>query len=280
MNPAMLCPVGLLAAGAGVLSVRAFNAEIRSARLGLAAASCGVAAFIPALIGPMFSDPSQMAALAACGVLTMLIAAAAVVLAIRTMRARRRDQGVGRGYAIAGLFCGIANLFCGAGVWFTRSGWLVPTDGTPWTWQSEEYGFEVTVPSERWVIRSNPNVLVQFSCARPPLVAIVAKAFPAKSDSEYEAALAYGRKARTDTAMIDVDERSGLNRHGHAHWLYMGNGKAKDGPYFFGVSITRFGDKAVLMMFEGPYPLTTDAGRAQLARSLREQAELFLGSVK
>jgi hypothetical protein len=92
--------------------------------------------------------------------------------------------------------------------------------------------------------------------------------------------LAYGRVVRKDTPTTGTEERSGPNRHGRDHWQYMGDAKSGDKTYFFGVSITRVGDKAVLIMLEGTYRSFSDIGRAREARAFREQADVLLGSVK
>ena len=280
MNPGVIPLVLLLAAGAGRVGLRARTAETRSKRLGMAAVACGLAGFIPALLGPAFKDQNQSQALTVCGIIAIACAAAAVVLAIGSFWIRRRDRGVAVYYPVAGLVCGAANLFFGAAFILMASEVLAPTDGNPWIWRSEKYGFEVTVPSERWSAKTNPNVLAEFTCSRPPISAGVAAALPAETDAEYDAALAYGKKIKSDTPTSNADERSGQNRHGHPHWVYMGDAQSGDKRYFFGVSITRVGGKAVLMMFEGPYRFSSEVGRAQEARSLRTQAELFLGSVK
>jgi len=280
VKPEQFCFILPLAAGVGVLAIRVGNAEAWSKKLGTAAVGCGVAGFIPALLGPAFKDPDQAQALAACGLFTLLLATAAIVLAVWALRVRRRDHGVDGRYPVAGMLCGAANLFCGAGAVMMGSGLMIPTGGTPWTWRAEKDGFEVTVPSERWALKPNPNVLAEFSSGRPPLAALVAEARPAGSDEEYRAVLAYGKRVKADTPTTETDERSGPNRHGHPHWVYMGDAKAGDKPYFFGISITRVRDKAVIMMFEGPYRMTSQAGHEQEARALRTQADLFLGSVK
>ena len=280
MKPAMICLILPLAAGAGVLVVRAIRAGTRPVRLASAAAACGLAALVPALSGPAFKDPDQSSALVACGLATILLAAAAVVLGVWALRARRRDPGPGGWPAVAGLVLGAANLFCGAGLLVTGSGVLVPADGTPWTWRSAEHDFEVTIPTERWVVKSNPNVVADFSCPRPPIRAAITPLLPAGTEAEYEAALATGRRIRDDTPTTNTDERTGPNRHGHPHWLYMGDAMTDGKPYFFGVSVTRVRGRAMLLMFEGPYRLLSEAGRAQEARVLRAHADLFLGSVK
>ena len=53
----------LLIVVVGVLIIKGKNAEARSKKLGAAAAGCGVAGFIPALLGPVYKDPSQVKAL-------------------------------------------------------------------------------------------------------------------------------------------------------------------------------------------------------------------------
>lgn len=280
MKPEMPpCLVFPLMAVVGVLCVRAVNAETRSKKLGAAATACGVAGFIPALLGPSFRDPGQSQIIATCGVLTLLCALTAIVLSVWAFRARRDGAAASR-YPIVGLLCGVANLLCGSGLLVSGSGVLAPTDGTPWTWQSADHGFEVTVPSERWVTESNPNVLASFNCSRPPCAALVARVWPAGTDAEYQAALAHGMKIKQDTPTSDTRELTDPNRHGHPHWAYMGDAKADKKPYFFGVSVTRVRDKAVLLMFEGGYRSLSDVNHNQEARVIRTQADLFLGSVK
>src|SRR5262249_31786015 len=122
--------------------------------------------------------------------------------------------------------------------------------------------------------------LAYFTCPRPHLMAVVAEARPAGTDAEYEAALAFGKRIRNDTPTSDSVERSGTNRHHNPYWAYMGQARTERGPYYFGGSVTRVRDKAVVMMFEGQYRLSSEAGRAQEARAFRAQSELFLTSVK
>ncbi len=270
----------ILAAGTIVSGLRARAAETRSKRLGMATVACGVAGFIPALLGPTFKEPDQIQTLVACGLITILAAVAAIVLALWAFRARRRDRGCAGYYPVAGLLCGAANLFCGSGLVVTGSAVQALTEDTAWTWRSERHGFEVTVPSKKWSAKPNPNVLAEFTGSRPTIVAIVGGLLPAESDDEFNEALAYGRRVKSDTPTSNTDERSGPNRHGHPHWMYTGDAKSGDKSYFFGISITRVSGKAVLLMFEGPYRFSSEVGRAQEIRALHAQADRFLGSVK
>ena len=149
---------------------------------------------------------------------------------------------------------------------------LVPTaDGTSWVWRSDTHGFEVTIPSERWKVTPNPNVVPKFDCPRPLLVASIIWVRPAESDAEYEAARSEGLTVKRGTPTTNTDERTGPNSHGHDHWMYMGDVTGGPQPYCLGISITRIRGKAVLLMFEGPY---------KEAQALRPQAELFLRSVR
>jgi hypothetical protein len=154
-----------------------------------------------------------------------------------------------------------------------------PGDSISWTWRSEAHGFEVTVPSDRWKETPNPNVLAKFDCPRPLLVASVIGIRPARSDAEYAAAVAAGVQAK-ESGASNVDEHSGTNRHGHQHWVYVGDVTGGAQPHVFGTSVTRIDGKAVLLMFEGPCPQPTEARRVEAARALRAQADLFLGSVR
>lgn len=261
MKPEMTCLLFPLMIGVGALLVKASNAETRSKKLGSIALACGVAGFIPALLGPTFKEPDQVQALTNCGVFTILFAVAALVLAIWTFRVRRRDHGVVPIYPVAALMCGAANLFCGVGIFVTGVGVLIPTDGTVRTWQSEKHGFEVTVPSERWVEKSNPNVLAQFGSSRPAMAGIIADARSAQSDTEWQAAVNFGKKVRDDTPTTNTEEQTGPNRNGHSYWSYMGDARKGNTTYFFGISITRVREKAVIMMVEGEYRLNSEAGR-------------------
>jgi hypothetical protein len=157
---------------------------------------------------------------------------------------------------------------------------LVPTGGEPWTWRSEQHGFEVTVPSDRWTLRPNPNVPAYFTCPRPLIMAMVAEVRPAQTDAEFEAALAVGREAKASAPGAGPEERSGPNRHGHHHWIYIADATGEKGPYVFGVSVTRVRGKAVVLAFEGQYRMTSQAGRAQEGSVFREAAREFLASVK
>jgi hypothetical protein len=152
-------------------------------------------------------------------------------------------------------------------------------DGTPWTWRSDAHGFEVTVPTERWKVTQNPNVLAKFDCLRPLLIATVIGVSPAKTDAEYNSAVAIGAAAKEPGAS-NVAENKGPNRHGRQHWVYVCDLMGGPKPRVFGASVTRVGDKAVLLMFEGPCRQSTEAARAEEARALRAQADLFLGSVR
>ncbi len=118
----------------------------------------------------------------------------------------------------------------------------------------------------------------------PPVMAMVdvdASAQPGLDD-EHKAALAYGRnRVRKDTPTPDTVEREGVNDHGHSFWVYRGEATGPNGErYYFGVSITRVNDRAVILMFEGQYKLPPGPGRDQEAQALRSMAEVFLGSVK
>lgn len=126
---------------------------------------------------------------------------------------------------------------------------------------------------------ANPNVLAKFDCPQPLLVASVIGVRPAGSDAEYETAVATGARAKEPGAS-NVNERSGPNRHGRQHWVYVADVTGGAEPRVFGTSVTRVDGKAVLLMFEGPCRESTEAGRAQAARALRAQADLFLGSVR
>lgn len=268
----------------GWLLSKAFTAVHRSRRLGILAVASGVAAFIPALIGPVFSYPNQKNILAACGMLCLVLAILAIGLALWAFGARRRvmkrEQAVPTAYPVIGLLFGAINLFCGTGLLVTGSGTLAPSETVQRTWRSDAHGFEVAIPSENWSEKPNPNVLASFNGNRPSLVAIVAEVRSARTDAEYDEAVAFGRKIQADTPTTDTVERLGINPKGLPHWIYMGEAKSDRGGYYFGVSITRVRDKAVVLLFEGQSRLKSEAGKAQEDQALRTQADLFLGSIR
>ena len=112
------------------------------------------------------------------------------------------------------------------------------------------------------------------------MLAMIAEVQPAATDAEFEAALVRGREVRDSEPTTRPEVRSGPNRHGHPHWLFIGEANGENGSHVLGVSVTRVGDKAVLMMFEGQFHLASQAGRAQEAQAFREEARDLLGSVK
>ena len=150
---------------------------------------------------------------------------------------------------------------------------------TPRTWRSEQHGFEVTIPSERWKERENSNVLAFFGTS--DFTATVAEARPAQSESEWLAALNFAQSMRVGPGMredkptANVEEKNGPNPNGHEFWLYVADVQAGSKSYFLGVSITRVRGKAVIMMFEGKPQ--SDSHNAATQRS---QAIQFLSSVK
>jgi hypothetical protein len=262
------------------LVVHRSNAESRPEKIGYAAAACGIAAFIPALLGPLFKNPDHLPYLVVVGVLTIVLALTAIALSLWTFRARRHVRSGAIFYPVVALICGVLNIFCGGGIVATGSGLLAPTQGKPWIWRSVPHGFEVTIPSEHWTTQPNPNVLAYFTCSHPHIMAMVAEVLPAKLDAEFEAAMAKGKTIKGNTSLTNVEEQNGMNQYGHVYWMFVGDAMSGANPYVFGVSVTRVGDNAVLMLFEGQYSLKTEIGKEQEKRALRTAASSFLGSVK
>jgi hypothetical protein len=283
VKPEMIVLLLPLTIGVGALVLRAREAETRSKKLGVMATACGVGGFIPALLGPTFKEADRPDALASCGVFTLLFAIAAVILALRTFSLRQRDHGIGRDYPVAALLCGGANLLCGSGLLISASRLppaALPTNQTTWTWRSEKHGFELTIPSDEWKLVSNPNLVAEFRYPELRIIGAVGVGLPGKPNASHEEVLAYGRMVRDDTPTSNTVERTEANRHGHPHWVYMGDAKIENKPYFFGISVTRVGGTPVLLMLEGQYRRSTEDGRAEEARVIRAQAEVFLSSVK
>jgi hypothetical protein len=261
------------------LMTRANAADQRSRKLGILAIAIGIAAFIPAVFAPAIRDPALIRLLVGFGVLSILFAVGAIVLAMAAFRARRRDSGVGKGIPIIGMVCGVSNFLCGIGIAIVGTGALLPAKVDPRNFRVEAHGFSVTLPTENWRQIPNENVLAAFTGNRPHFMAIVAEARPARTDAQFEEAIAFARKVQRDTPMSEVEERSGLNRHGRQHLLFMGWATGPNGPYFFGMSVTRVGEKAVVMMFDGQSRMASEMARTQDNQALRTQAELFLDSV-
>ncbi|MBN9522567.1 hypothetical protein J0H58_29280 [bacterium] len=278
-SPGPVCLILPVVALIAYWVVRSRAAESRPERVGYIAAAVGLAGFVPALMAPEFSRPGETGLLAGAGVLTVLLAVAGIALAWWTFQLRKREPGGVSLYPTLACLFGLANLACGGGIVATGFRLLVPTGGTPWTWRSETHGIDVTIPSERWTVQPNPNVLGYFTCPRPLTMAIVAEALPAGTDAELDAAVAKGKKM-APPAVAGRDERSRVNDHGQPYWMSLGETTGPKGPYVLGVSVTRVRDKAVLLMFEGQYRLTSEAGRAQEAEALRASAATFLASVR
>jgi hypothetical protein len=268
----------ILGAVAAAVVRRAFLAETRSRKLGGLGAACGVAAFAPAILGPGFASAEAKGAVVACGALTLALAASAIGLAACAVFARRKEPS-GKS-PLFGFILGTVNLACGSGVLVSGLGVLAPAAGTPSVWRSEEHGFEITIPTELWERHANPNVLAEFRCRRPALSASVIKADPAPTDAAYESVLAFHKAQAAKVRHSDVVERTGPNAHGLHHWLMRGKYSSDGKESLFGVSVTRVGGSAVLLMFEGPYRMMSESGRAQEASALLKQSELFLGSVR
>lgn len=268
----------IIAVVAAIAARRAYHVEARSGRLGGAGAACGVAAFAPAILGPDFARAGAMGSVVACGALTLALAVAAIALAATGVFARRKELG-GK-YPIFGFLLGAVNLASGAGVLVSGLGVLAPAEGTPSVWRSEVHGFEVTVPTELWERHDNANVLAEFRCKRPALIASVIKADLTPTDTHFAAVLAFHKAQVTQVQHADVVERSGPNAHGLPHWFMTGKYTAEGKSSLFGVSVTRVGDKAVILMFEGPFRMMSESGRAQETRALYAQSELFLGSAR
>ncbi len=272
------CPAAGLAVLIWIFVVAAKTTKKKSSAYASAAAAVGIGGLIPALTTPAIVSPKWRLAIAILGGLAFLLGTAAVVLAVRAYFARRSDRGPIVFGVIVALLGGIVSGVFGF-IFMVKLGEFVPAAANPWIWRSNEHGFEVTVPSEKWTQQINPNVPALFACSQPNLTAMVAEVVPAPTDAEFEAAQAFGRKIRDDASAKKAIERSGTNAYGHPYWLFVGEAGGQS-PYVLGVSVTRIEREAVLMIFEGHYTLATDAARAQESEALRTQADQFLGSVK
>ncbi len=131
----------LVSAVAVWLVIRFKNAEDLASKRGALAAAFGVAAFVPALLGPSFRDAGQAWGLAACGILTLLLAITAVGLAVAAIIALRRAGGGSRGYIVLALLCGAATLFCGTGLFLGGLVTRIDSVENSSTWRSSEFVF-------------------------------------------------------------------------------------------------------------------------------------------
>lgn len=279
MTPDIFVMPLVLACAACILALKSRTASSRPRRLGMVSLALGLAGFIPAILAPNFQELNQKPILVFCGVLTFVFAISGMVFGIWSLRVPKTEAGR-RYFAILGLVFAGLDLFSGVGAIGLGSGFFAPMNGKPWTWKSERYGFEVTVPSERWVLEPNPNVQAKFLSTRPNIMALIVPVMPAETDEQYEMAMGRGQEIKSGTPTINTDERTGTNQYGHPYWLYMGEVRNEKSNYFFGFSITRVEDKAVLLILEGPFRMQSGPGKVQEAAALRAQSELFLGSVK
>lgn len=148
-----------------------------------------------------------------------------------------------------------------------------PASARPWIWKSEQYGFEVTVPSERWEKRKHDKLIALFGGS--DFMAMVAEVRPAETDAEWQSALQFAQRMRVGKSAANVEEKNGANGNGLPFWLFAADVQDGSRSYFIGMSITRVRGKGIVMMFEGKPQ--TDANRAA---QQRQQAIQFLNSVK
>jgi hypothetical protein len=259
-------------------------AETRSKKLGIRAVAWGLLAFVPSILGFTEKRPDREGYVAACGFLAVVLGFIAILLGLWAFVIRRDDRGTGTGYRVAALLGGLANLSIGSMLFVARDRAFppaLPAEETTWAWRSEQYGFELTVPSKGWKVKPNPNLVVEFRYPELRLFAGVGVGLPGRPDASYDSVLSYATFVKNDTPTSNTVERNGPNQHGHHHWAYMGEARnEKKEPYFFGISVTQLRQTTVLIMLEGQYQRLTEADRAEEARLIRAQAEQFLSSVK
>lgn len=280
MPVAQLIPAAALGVVALILIVRSRAEPTRSGRAGGAAAGVGLAALTAALAGPMFDQAGDTTGLAVCGGAAVGLGLVAAGLAAWALRARRADGGALRD-PVVGLLAGLVGVLGGVGELATGGGFLVPEPGAPRAWRSAPHGFELTVPSERWKEVAKPRAVAEFVADRPAVTGLVLEVVSAKTDAEFDAVMAKYQKAPREAPLTDVAERTGPNAHGRPHWAQTGDTRVKDGTGHVGVSVTRVGEKAVVLLFEATIPpRLSETARGQVTAAARAQAETFLGSVR
>lgn len=285
MDPAKVGVLGvvlLIFVGGLLLVKRGLNATGRGRRVARFAAGCSVMAVAVVLSASFFKEPGQGTYRFIVAAATITLALLAMVLAVGSFILRQKDEPITWFSPMVGLFLGGVMLISGFGLAASSAGLLVPSGGTPWVWKSDEHGFEITLPNERW--KQNPKtpgkMVAQFSCTRPAMLGAILEVRPAADDASYEAALEFGKQALKADAPTNLDERSGTNANGHPYWMFIGDAKGSKGPFALGISITRVNGKAVLLLFEGQSQAMAEINQKQEAREFRSQAETFLTSVK
>lgn len=264
-----------------VVFVRGANAEQRVRRFAYYGVAGGVAASVPFILAANSPSLSDSFAFVILAVLAALLALFGATMSIRTLMVRRREPGLGIGIPIVGLLFSVSGLIGAAGIYVIGGRILIPKEETTRNWHCDEHAFDVTIPSDRWVQRSNRNVLGEFRGTRPSIVALVAEARPGATKQEFDAALAFGLEMQTTTPTKNTFRANGKNAHGNDYTIYMGDAKsAKNEVYFFGFSITRVRDKSIIMLVEGPYNMSSQVVHAQEAEALRAQAKVFLSSAR
>src|SRR6476659_2151591 len=85
-----------------IIFYRSMGEELYSKKLGGLSVACLMAVFVPVSIASSFKDPDQLRQLVACGVITIVLGVASVVLALWALRARRHDRGL---YRVVSISC-------------------------------------------------------------------------------------------------------------------------------------------------------------------------------
>ena len=200
MDCGMYIWLAALTVAAYYFTIAATKSEKRSSSFAAAAGACAMCGVMLGFILPAI-DSTWKLVLAIVGGSGILLGVTAVSLAVRAYISRRHDRGrIALGGVIA-LLGGIASILVGSNGVRNGLGLLVPVANNPWTWKSDVHGFEVTLPSDRWTKEPNPNVPAQFRCKRPSLLAMVAEVRSAATDAEFEAAIAFGKKVRGQSAL-------------------------------------------------------------------------------
>ncbi|MDB5311645.1 MAG: hypothetical protein JWO38_5847 [Gemmataceae bacterium] len=261
------------------LLIRAANLTPRSRQVSSAALACGVGVFPITGAATFARGEGGSILLPALGVLALGVAVTGLVLAVWALRARASDHGAGiAGPVVAVLLSGLTGCAGGGLILFPL---LNRPLGPAWSYQVAAHGFELTLPSGSWRQADASKELARFGCPNPPMVSSVKEVRPAPTETGFDAAIADLRELIRRHPSTPLEDRRGVNAHGHAYWVYVGEEDGPGGKVLVALSVTWWRkEKAVVVIFEGHHRMLSQVARQQETQRFRADAESVLTSVK
>lgn len=158
--------LALFALPALICFIKAARSRTVSRRFAFLSAVCGLLLFVQVEFLYGIKPPSVGAIL--IGILRALISLAGVAYFVRALVLRVRDRGVGVfGPIVAFVFCALHGLIAFSLFQMPQAESAVT--GQPWTYKSEEDGYEITLPSEYWVRARVQGAQTGFRCRTLPV---------------------------------------------------------------------------------------------------------------